>query len=67
MTLAEMVPHIKEQLGMSDNTNFRDTVTQAALQLGVDPAGKSLIELAKLCMRELVGDSEVKMAEEVRA
>ena len=64
MTLAEMVVQIKQHLGQPDNTNFGDTVKQAAFQLGVDPAGKSLIELARLCIRELVGDSEGKMAEE---
>ena len=51
-TLAEMVELLKEHCGV-DGDNFSDVVHKAAHQLGIDPAGKSLMELAMMCMREL--------------
>ena len=51
-TLAEMVEHLKQHCGV-DGDNFSDVVHKAAHQLGIDPAGKSLMELAMMCMQQL--------------
>ena len=51
-TLAEMVELLKQHCGV-DGDNFSDVVHKAAHQLGIDPAGKSLMELAMMCMQQL--------------
>ena len=51
-TLAEMVELLKEHCGV-DGDNFSDVVHKAAHQLGIDPAGKSLMEIAMMCMQQL--------------
>ena len=51
-TLAEMVELLKHHCGV-DGDNFSDVVHKAAHQLGIDPAGKSLMELAMMCMQQL--------------
>ena len=51
-TLAEMVEKLKRHCGV-DGDNFSDVVHKAAHQLGIDPAGKSLMELAMMCMQQL--------------
>ena len=51
-TLAEMVELLKQHCG-GDGDNFSDVVHKAAHQLGIDPAGKSLMEIAMMCMQQL--------------
>ena len=51
-TLAEMVELLKHHCGV-DGDNFSDVVHKAAHQLGIDPAGKSLMEIAMMCMQQL--------------
>ena len=51
-TLAEMVELLKQHCGV-DGDNFSDVVHKAAHQLGIDPAGKSLMEIAMMCMQQL--------------
>ena len=51
-TLAEMVEQLKRHCG-ADGDNFSDVVHMAASQIGIDPEGKSLMELAMMCMHEL--------------
>ena len=51
-TLAEMVEQLKLHCGV-DGDNFSDVVHKAAHQLGIDPAGKSLMEIAMMCMQQL--------------
>ena len=51
-TLGEMVEQLKRHCGV-DGDNFSDVVHMAASQIGIDPEGKSLMELAMLCMRQL--------------
>ena len=51
-TLAEMVELLKQHCGV-DGDNFSDVVHKAAHQLGIDPAGKSLMEVAMMCMQQL--------------
>ena len=51
-TLAEMVELLKQHCGV-DGGNFSDVVHKAAHQLGIDPAGKSLMEIAMMCMQQL--------------
>ena len=51
-TLAEMVEQLKHHCGV-DGDNFSDVVHKAAHQLGIDPAGKSLVEIAMMCMQQL--------------
>ena len=51
-TLAEMVEHLKQHCGV-DGDNFSDVVHKAAHQLGIDPAGKSLMEIAMMCTQQL--------------
>ena len=52
LTLAEMVEQLKHHCGV-DGDNFSDVVHKAAHQLGIDPAGKSLMEIAMMCMQQL--------------
>ena len=52
LTLAEMVEQLKHHCGV-DGDNFSDVVHKAAHQLGIDPAGKSLMEIAMACMQQL--------------
>ena len=47
-TLAEMVELLKQHCGV-DGDNFSDVVHKAAHQLGIDRAGKSLMEVAMMC------------------
>ena len=50
-TLADQVEVLKVQLG--GGGNMREVVLHAAAQLGIDSNGKTLSQLAALCMREL--------------
>ena len=51
-TLAEMVELLKHHCGV-DGDNFSDVVHKAVEELGIEAEGKSLMELAMLCMRQL--------------
>ena len=53
LTLSEQVDFLKRELGLSGN--MANVVHQAAEQLGIDPAGKPLLEVAAMCM-QVVGD-----------
>ena len=53
LTLAEQVEFLKRELGLSGN--MANVVHQAAEQLGIDPAGKPLLEVAAMCM-QVAGD-----------
>lgn len=52
LTIHEQVEHIKRQLGLT-GSNIVEVLNQAATQLGVDPAGKPLAQLAAMCVWEL--------------
>ena len=51
-TLAEMVEQLKHHCGV-DGDNFSEVVHKAVEELGIEAEGKSLMELAMLCMRQL--------------
>ena len=52
LTLAEMVEQLKHHCGV-DGDNFSEVVHKAVEELGIEAEGKSLMELAMLCMRQL--------------
>ena len=53
LTLSEQVDFLKRELGLSGN--MANVVHQAAEQLGIDPAGKPLLEVAAMCMQAAGG------------
>lgn len=55
-TLHELVAALQQELSLSGNVT--EVISQAAAQLGVDPTGKSLVDLARECMREVRGAAE---------